>query len=214
MQFRNKHIKIKYLIWILVPKYTMLNMNNFNPNVYYIHKFFTYSLPFKFKYFSWFSNNIAQYLFLTENSCKNPRGQEGSCINIKQCAELIEMLRSQRQQPGVADFLRASACGFEGRDPKVCCASEAPSNTNVNPRVAIPDEKECGFVDPDVKEIKVVGGYPAPLGESFLPSNIYLSYIALGFYLQLNVKCLFVFSFCLFFLNVQINRNAHSSVCY
>ncbi|KAJ9599076.1 hypothetical protein L9F63_010443 [Diploptera punctata] len=99
-----------------------------------------------------------------KNPCVNPRGQEGTCINIKQCAELIEMLRNQRNEPGVADFLRASACGFDGRDPKVCCATGPPPKTNITPRVKIPDESECGFTGKTVNEIKVIGGFPAPLG--------------------------------------------------
>ncbi|PSN55476.1 Venom serine protease Bi-VSP [Blattella germanica] len=77
-----------------------------------------------------------------DGACKTPRGQEGTCINIKQCPELIDMLRNQRNKPGIADFLRASACGFEGRDPKVCCGT-GPVTTK--PRIAIPDEDECGM---------------------------------------------------------------------
>ena len=78
---------------------------------------------------------------------------------------LIDLLRNQRQESGVTDFLRASACGFEGRDPKVCCVTETFPSTNVAPKITLPDESECGSTGPDVDQIKVVGGFPAPLGK-------------------------------------------------
>ncbi|XP_069687959.1 venom protease-like [Periplaneta americana] len=113
--------------------------------------------------------------FVEANGCTNPRGQPGQCINIKQCPQLINMLRQQRQTPGVADFLRASACGYEGNDPKVCCprtdtrnsGSPPPQTSSAAPNretVELPSGSECGIVPPFVDERRIVGGYPAKLG--------------------------------------------------
>ena len=108
-------------------------------------------------------------------SCTNPSGQAGMCLNIKQCPSLLNLLRQQREIPGVADFLRASACGYEGRDPKVCCPGVATGTTGpptenntsapVTEYVRLPDLSECGIVGPAVEDRRVVGGYPAELGK-------------------------------------------------
>ena len=107
--------------------------------------------------------------------CTNISGQSGICINIKQCPALLNMLREQRQIPGVADFLRASACGYEGNDPKVCCPgletrpTGAPpdnsSRASVRTPVGLPDMSECGTPFVEVEDTRIVGGHPAKLGE-------------------------------------------------
>lgn len=106
--------------------------------------------------------------------CTNISGQSGICINIKQCPALLNMLREQRQIPGVADFLRASACGYEGNDPKVCCPgletrpTGAPpdnsSRSSVRTPVGLPDMSECGTPFVEVEDTRIVGGHPAKLG--------------------------------------------------
>jgi transmembrane serine protease 9 len=97
------------------------------------------------------------------------------CLNIKQCPSLLNLLRQQLDIAGVADFLRASACGYEGRDPKVCCPSVATGTTGPPPEnntrapvteyVRLPDLSECGIVGPGVEDRRIVGGYPAELGK-------------------------------------------------
>lgn len=77
--------------------------------------------------------------------------------------------------PGVADFLRASACGYEGSDPKVCCPGMDPSPTGAPPDnssrvtvrepVGLPDMSQCGTSSAEVEDTRIVGGYPAKLGE-------------------------------------------------
>ncbi|KDR18888.1 venom protease-like isoform X2 [Zootermopsis nevadensis] len=114
------------------------------------------------------SNSVSR-----SDGCTNPSGRAGMCLNIKQCSPLLNLLRQQRQIAGVADFLRASACGYEGSDPKVCCpgtetrATEAEpendSRTPVKEPVKLPDVTECGIAgQPD--EQRIIGGYPAKLG--------------------------------------------------
>jgi hypothetical protein len=85
------------------------------------------------------------------------------------------MLRQQRQIPGVADFLRASACGYEGNDPKVCCTgldtspTGAPpdnsSRASVRESVGLPDMSECGTSFAEEEDIRIIGGYPAKQGK-------------------------------------------------
>ncbi|XP_070528702.1 phenoloxidase-activating factor 3-like isoform X2 [Cardiocondyla obscurior] len=46
----------------------------------------------------------------------------GNCINIRNCPEIISILRGPRPfPPEKIRFLRKLQCGFEGNDPKVCC---------------------------------------------------------------------------------------------
>lgn len=53
--------------------------------------------------------------------CFTPNDENGVCINILRCPVLRRMLETQRQNSTVVTFLRNSACGYEGRNPKVCC---------------------------------------------------------------------------------------------
>ncbi|XP_018396098.1 PREDICTED: venom protease-like [Cyphomyrmex costatus] len=62
----------------------------------------------------------------SQDTCRNPQGQLGTCINIRSCTLLLNLLKSNSQNPEVGNFLRASVCGYEGSDPRVCC----PSNIN------------------------------------------------------------------------------------
>nr|CAD7258178.1 unnamed protein product [Timema shepardi] len=114
--------------------------------------------------------------FQSRPSCRTPDNKNGRCINIKQCPELLSLLRSNRQQPGVAQFLRGSACGYDGFDPKVCCTDttsrlEEGGGGTTPPPVPLPSFKggalpqypQCGFSN--VTSQRIVGGYPSKLGE-------------------------------------------------
>lgn len=62
---------------------------------------------------------IFSFLFA---ECFTPNDLNGVCINIKRCPSLLMLLENQRKNSSIAAFLRNSMCGYEGRDPKVCCA--------------------------------------------------------------------------------------------
>nr|UUL48243.1 venom serine protease 2 [Microplitis pallidipes] len=110
-----------------------------------------------------------------ETNCINPINLPGQCINIRSCSPLLELLRSYGTS--VSDFLRNSLCGFDGRDPKVCCPI-SESNSNVNhefpttpspPRPTLRNSSygplfppQCGSSNGPIP--KVVGGVPAALG--------------------------------------------------
>lgn len=94
---------------------------------------------------------------------------------------LLNLLQSNSQDPAVVNFLRSSVCGFEGRDPRVCC----PNNINGgntgntgNTGNNLEDDQgrseitntvygplhppDCGFSNVSLR--RIVGGEPASLG--------------------------------------------------
>lgn len=110
----------------------------------------------------------------SQELCQNPQGRSGVCVNIKNCQELLKLL-SNSQDSTVRNFLRASVCGFEGRDPQVCCPS---SRSNGNTGGNVDGDRgskgtiktaygplhppECGYTNVTLR--RIVGGEPALLG--------------------------------------------------
>ncbi|XP_076682500.1 CLIP domain-containing serine protease HP8-like, partial [Andrena cerasifolii] len=66
--------------------------------------------------------------FFTEyvSNCVTPTSAPGICIGIRVCPPLLNLIQAQPFDPAAADFLRKSVCGFEGRDPRVCCPKQNP----------------------------------------------------------------------------------------
>uniref|UniRef100_A0A2S2Q5Y0 CLIP domain-containing serine protease n=1 Tax=Sipha flava TaxID=143950 RepID=A0A2S2Q5Y0_9HEMI len=126
---------------------------------------------------------ILIFLFL---ECFTPNDLNGVCINIKRCPSLLMLLENQRKNSTIAAFLRNSMCGYEGRDPKVCCALDSETNNNpsqnippptttVRPNTSfgsdnvetvksskLPSQSTCG--KSNSSHIRIVGGIPADLG--------------------------------------------------
>ncbi|XP_011684750.1 PREDICTED: venom prothrombin activator nigrarin-D-like [Wasmannia auropunctata] len=128
--------------------------------------------------------NIPSHIFGEHKECKerdtcqNPQGQIGTCINIKSCTLLLNLLKSNPQNPQVGNFLRASVCRYEGSDPWVCCPSsinggnaghtdngldadrgqKGMTNTEYGPL----SPPNCGFSNVTLR--RIVGGEPASLG--------------------------------------------------
>jgi len=83
---------------------------------------------------------------------------------------LLNLLKSDSQNPQVGNFLRASVCGFEGNDPKVCCPFDGENtgdtdnlqgeitNTQYGPLYP----PYCGYSNATLN--KIVNGIPARLG--------------------------------------------------
>ncbi|KAJ9596107.1 hypothetical protein L9F63_012691, partial [Diploptera punctata] len=68
--------------------------------------------------------------------CRTPDNRPGECIGIKQCSPLIALLTQTTPVPkAVLEFLQKSQCGFEGRNPLVCCPIQnevtTPSSTAI-----------------------------------------------------------------------------------
>lgn len=117
--------------------------------------------------------------------CETPKRLQGTCVNIRQCAELLELLK-RRQEPGVTEYLRASQCGVVNREVIACCPSQQSgggggggggggSQLRDN---SLPGLDVCGLSD--VANNRVVNGRPANLGEhlcaqSLTQANVHLS---------------------------------------
>jgi len=114
--------------------------------------------------------------------CQNSRRQLGTCINIRNCSILLNLLQSSSQDPTVGNFLRSSVCGYEGKDPRVCCPSDTGdgntdgignTDSNVNDdrgRKEIMNTAYGPLYPPDcgssnVSLRRIVGGQPASLGK-------------------------------------------------
>ncbi|KAE8736676.1 hypothetical protein FOCC_FOCC017869 [Frankliniella occidentalis] len=119
------------------------------------------------------------------SDCTTPANLPGNCQRIQSCHSLY-LLMQQRLNSVQIDFLRRSQCGFEGRNPKVCCPQRgrAPSQSGNIPdwnRVAgftpIPNEgfpkenfptdfpasapRSCGRQHSSTGLTRVVGGTAA-----------------------------------------------------
>lgn len=72
----------------------------------------------------------------------------------------------QEQRPETFDFLRASVCGFEGSDPRVCC----PNNNNNDAGNEEVKNTSYGPLQPPIcgtsygEHDRIVNGVPATLG--------------------------------------------------
>nr|AGI44422.1 TSVP-SEP protein [Cotesia vestalis] len=110
-----------------------------------------------------------------ETDCTNPINLPGKCMNIRSCTPLLDLLRTYGTS--VTNFLRNSLCGFDGRDPKVCCpTSESNVDENGNEFSTTPSPEpplrntsygpllapNCGQSNGPIP--KIVGGVPAILG--------------------------------------------------
>ncbi|XP_015120009.1 CLIP domain-containing serine protease 2 [Diachasma alloeum] len=118
------------------------------------------------------------------DACRNPNGVIGSCINIRQCPILLNILQSRPLDPQNVRFLQESKCGFEGRDPKVCCVDQQQSqrpdpsennnnNNNNNGNIASRADllpEDCGH---DL-QLRIVGGERAEIDE--FPWMVLLEY--------------------------------------
>lgn len=61
-----------------------------------------------------------------DNSCTTPQGKEGQCIGLRQCPNILRLLRRPIPEE-VIIYLRKSVCKFDGFLPDVCCPPEAPT---------------------------------------------------------------------------------------
>lgn len=53
---------------------------------------------------------------------------QGYCIQLRQCPALLQLISRKPIRPQDTDYLRRSHCGFEGKEPKVCCDPNDPAN--------------------------------------------------------------------------------------
>lgn len=59
---------------------------------------------------------------MPDDYCETSTGQIGTCINIKNCSALLNIIRGPTPIPESSlVFLRKAQCGFDNNTPKVCC---------------------------------------------------------------------------------------------
>lgn len=76
-----------------------------------------------------YSNLLLEWDFEDDTECRTPDGVTGSCINIRNCQTILDMLQSApRPLPRpIVQSLQRYQCGFEGNQPKVCCPPTVPT---------------------------------------------------------------------------------------
>lgn len=87
---------------------------------------------------------IRVFLSVAEGeSCATPINLPGICINFKACQPLLNILQKQGLTQALTTYLRKSACGYNGRDPLVCCpiveTGRGRQAQTSRPIVAFPD---------------------------------------------------------------------------
>lgn len=119
---------------------------------------------------------------VNQDQCTTPQGLPGRCINIKECPQLLDILKNRRNEPGVTDYLLQFKCWFQNREVFVCCSSNkhfseepptlrpsiATTTTRNTPTVTAPSTssriltpEHCG--SSNVSHVKVLGGKDAEL---------------------------------------------------
>mgnify|MGYP003343779468 CR=1 FL=1 len=91
--------------------------------------------------------------------CVTPNEKPGTCIPIRECAPLVEILQHSVINPDEIELLQASQCGRSGNQPKVCCPTE--TSTEVVTSDLLPTPEQCG----QVLGQRIVGGNAARLDE-------------------------------------------------
>ena len=61
-----------------------------------------------------------------DNSCTTPHGKPGECIGLRQCGNVLALLKKPIPDE-VIGYLRKSVCSFTGFLPDVCCPEEKPT---------------------------------------------------------------------------------------
>lgn len=66
------------------------------------------------------------------SSCLDPDNRRGTCIPIRNCPALLDLLTSRGREPAVANFLRQSQCASTiNNQPQVCCSSSGGSSPSL-----------------------------------------------------------------------------------
>ncbi|XP_064212035.1 uncharacterized protein LOC661559 [Tribolium castaneum] len=137
------------------------------------------------------TNDIDSVVFpewvVEEEGCRTPDGGTGTCISIYSCKNVMDVLDKVPQPipQRITNLLKSYHCGFDGRNPKVCCPSkpivldlvtekkpdvEGPPNVSRHKNIDLLP-KNCGYFDTDNK---IVNGNKTGLFE--FPWMALLSY--------------------------------------
>merc|ERR1719495_2991160 len=75
--------------------------------------------------FSLATHQVSSFVHQSEDglACTTPYNKPGKCIGLRQCRNVLELLRRPIPQD-VIWYIRRSVCKFEGTLPDVCCPDE------------------------------------------------------------------------------------------
>ncbi|EDW95637.1 melanization protease 1 [Drosophila yakuba] len=89
--------------------------------------------------------------------CTTPDENSGTCINLRECGYLFELLQGEEVTDQDRRFLQSSQCGYRNGQVLICCANSRIRNQQptIRPRTnLLPMAPNCG----DNFEDRVVGG--------------------------------------------------------
>lgn len=93
------------------------------------------------RYFNWICFFVLLHESLAQegNFCRTPLRDAGVCVNIRDCTNLVNLLRTQSNNPDVRSYLVRSTCGYQGTTPMVCCPQSAGTTSRrpTEPQVVI-----------------------------------------------------------------------------
>lgn len=110
-----------------------------------------------------------------QDRCTTPEKKAGTCINIRECQALVDILKTQQPlSRELLDYLNSLQCGFEGTNPKVCCEQQGlplqpsstteppvvtstvpdPPDVSTHPNLRLLNDDDCG----PVAQQRIVGG--------------------------------------------------------
>lgn len=128
-------------------------------------------------YVSTFSTVDAQ--FPRQSDCNTPNEIAGNCITIRQCIPLLTMLQEKPLRPETVDYLIRSQCGFEGKDPRVCCPLSTVESNRISqpsyPGTVPPTEEKHSALektDDPISNLLDNPLLPSECGKSLIPRII------------------------------------------
>ncbi|KAG8236449.1 hypothetical protein J437_LFUL016745 [Ladona fulva] len=60
-------------------------------------------------------------------ACVTPNSSRGTCIEVRDCTPLLNLLQAKPLSQANLEYLRKSQCGFHDRQPLVCCPRQNPA---------------------------------------------------------------------------------------
>ncbi|XP_043255138.1 melanization protease 1-like [Colletes gigas] len=77
---------------------------------------------------------------LNKEKCFTPENKPGECVNIYSCRQVIKIFEQQKPlSRDVLNYLNSLQCGFEGKNPKVCCEQQVTVTENPTPFIEVTD---------------------------------------------------------------------------
>ncbi|XP_015439901.1 PREDICTED: serine protease easter-like [Dufourea novaeangliae] len=76
---------------------------------------------------------------VAQDRCNTPQNKSGVCVNVRSCQPVLDILVKQRPlSKEIINYLTSLQCGFEGKNPKVCCEQSPGGPTTEEPTQSPP----------------------------------------------------------------------------